>query len=85
MELSGSNIRKFLIFSQNKPYLILLEMECFYVLGNGKSPKRFSYFLKIKLLLYFGKQKPKKLILFQEELPKPQNQNFLYFSKKSYK
>ena len=44
MELSGSNIRKFPIFSQKKPFLILLEMECFYVLGNGNPQKVFHIF-----------------------------------------
>ena len=39
MELSGSNIKKFLIFSQKKAFLIFPKMELSYILGNGNPPK----------------------------------------------
>ena len=52
MELSGSNIRKFLIFSQKKPFLILLEMECFYVLGN-RNPEKVFHISENKAFIIF--------------------------------
>ena len=42
MELSGPNIKKFLIFSQKKAFPIFRKMELFYVLGNG-NPEEIPY------------------------------------------
>ena len=39
VELSSSNIKKFLIFSQKKAFLIFREMELSYKLGNGNPGK----------------------------------------------
>ena len=49
MELSGSNIKKFIIFSQKKTILIIWEME---------TPKKFVIFQEAELFLYFRKWKP---------------------------
>ena len=38
MGLSGSNIKKFLIFSQKKVFLIFQKVEFSYILGNGNAP-----------------------------------------------
>ena len=59
MELSNSNIKRFLIFSQKKSVLIFQKME---------NPKRNSlHFLKRKLFLYFAKWKPeKRFLIFQK-------------------
>ena len=43
MELSGSNIKKCLIFSQKKAFFIFLEMELFQTLGN-RNPEKFLTF-----------------------------------------
>ena len=57
MEISGSNIKKFLIFSQKKAFLIFWEMETlkkfliFQEMG-------FSYISGNGIFLYFGKWKP---------------------------
>ena len=59
MELSSYNINKFLMFSQSKAFLIFQEMELCYMLGYG-NPERNS--------LHFGKQ---NFLIFQEtETPK---------------
>ena len=42
MELSGSNIKKFLIFSQRKAFLIFWKMELFYILGDA-NPEKITY------------------------------------------
>ena len=47
MEPSGSNIKKFVIFSQNKAFLIFRQMETLkkipYISGN-RNPKKLEYF-----------------------------------------
>ena len=42
MELSSSNIKKFLVFSQKKAFLIFWEMELLYILGNS-NPEKIPY------------------------------------------
>ena len=42
MELSGSNIKEFLIFSQKKAFLIVREIELSYISRNG-NPMKTSY------------------------------------------
>ena len=42
MELSGSNIKKFFIFFQKKAFLIFQEMELSYTLGSG-NPEKILY------------------------------------------
>ena len=55
MELSGSSIKKFVVFSQkkafletetSKKFLIFREMELFYILGNG-NPKKLPIFQEV--------------------------------------
>ena len=62
MELSSSNIKKFLTFSQEKAVLIFQETE---------TPKNFLHYLKRKFFLYFREWNPRiKFFIFQEtELP----------------
>ena len=83
MELSSSNIRKFLIFSPKKAVLILQEMEI---------PKEFLIFSQKKAVFIFqDTETPKIFILFQEmeilkNFPSPKNKkqqlkSFLYFRK----
>ena len=55
MELSSSNIKKFLTFSQEQDFLMFWKT---------KNPKNFLYFLKRKLFLYFRKRKPRKNFLY---------------------
>ena len=57
MELSNCNIKKFLIFSQKKAFLIFWEMELSYILGNG-NPEKISYVSGNGTFLYFMKRKP---------------------------
>ena len=57
MELSNSNIKKFLIFSQKKAFLIFREMELSYILGNG-NPEKIPYVSGNGTFLYFMKRKP---------------------------
>ena len=52
MELSGSNIKKFLIFSQKKAFLKFREMKLFYILENG-SPEKILYISGNGTFLYF--------------------------------
>ena len=67
MELSGSNIKKFLIFSQKKPLLIFQEMETPpSPPPKKKNNKKCLFFRKWKFLIVQG----------TEAL-----ENFLYFSK----
>ena len=54
MELSSSNIKKFLIFFQNKAFLIFREMQLSYILGNG-NPDKISYISRNGTFLYFRK------------------------------
>ena len=42
MKLSSSNIKKFLIFSQKKAFLIFWETELFYIL-RYENPEKISY------------------------------------------
>ena len=63
MELSSSNIKKNLIFSQKKTLLMFLEMEpCTFQtkLKKIKNPpqEKFLYFLKRKFFLHFSNQEP---------------------------
>ena len=43
MELSSSNIKKFLIFSQKEAFFIFREMEFSYILGNENPEKKNPY------------------------------------------
>ena len=58
MELFGSNIKKFLIFSQKKVFLIFREVELSYILGNRKPLKKFLIIWETVTL--------KTLFIFQE-------------------
>ena len=57
IELSGYNIKKFLIFSLKKAFFIFQEM---------KTPKKFLIFQETGLCYISGKGKPKKRPIFQE-------------------
>ena len=57
MKLSNYNIKKFLIFSQKKAFLIFREMELSYILGNG-NPEKIPYISGNGTFLYFMKRKP---------------------------
>ena len=70
MELSSSNVKKFLIIFQKKTFLIFQEMELFYILGN-EYPEKLPYISGNRTSLYFRRN-------FQS----PKSQNFLDFSKK---
>ena len=70
MELSSSNIKKIIIFSQKKKsfsYIFSKERKIkeihprkiSYTPGNGNPRKIFLYFLKRRLFLHFGKPKPR--------------------------
>ena len=48
MQLSSSNIKKFLIFSQKKAFLIIREMELSYISGNG-NPEKILIFQEAEL------------------------------------
>ena len=77
MQISGSNIKKFLIFSQKKAFLTIWEMELFYILGND-NPQKIPYIYGNITFFIFRKteapQNPyilgngnlKKLLIFQE-------------------
>ena len=75
MELSNSNIKTFIKLSQEKSFLTLQEK---------KIPKKVFIFSQKKAFLRFLQtETPKRnFLIFQEELTKPKNENFLYFSKK---
>ena len=78
MELSNSNIKKFLIFSQKKAFLIFQETENpkkFLIFSQKKAVlifpetetlKIFLMFLKTELSYISGNGNPKKLLIFQE-------------------
>ena len=59
MELSNSNIRKFLIFFQKKAFLIFRETETL---------KKFFIFWEEKLSYISGNGNPKKFLIFQEKI-----------------
>ena len=74
-ELSSSNIRKFLIFSQKKAFLIFQEI---------KTPKKFFIFQETELSYILGNGNPKKLLIFQKvnfQTRKMKKKHFLYFKK----
>ena len=79
MELSSSNIKKFLIFSymsgNGTPPPPPPPPQILYISGNGDP----LYFRKRKFLNSKNKKNP----LFQEELPKPQNPKFIILLQKS--
>ena len=56
MELSSSNIKKFLIFSQKQAFLKFWKM---------KTSKKFLMFQETELSYISGNRKPKKLFIFQ--------------------
>ena len=55
MELSSSDIKKFLIFSQKKHFLIFREIEIFYISGKGNPPK-ILYISRNGTFLYVRKR-----------------------------
>ena len=55
IELFSSNIKKFLIFSQKKAFLILREMELSYFSENG-NPEKILYISGNRTFLYFRKR-----------------------------
>ena len=57
MELSGSNIKKFFLFSQKKAFLIFRETE---------TTKKLFIFQETELSYISGNGNPKKLLIFQE-------------------
>ena len=65
MEHSCSKIKKFLIFSQKKGFLIFREMEIFYILGNG-NPEIIPYISERELSDTSGNKNPEKLLIFHE-------------------
>ena len=56
MELSSSNIKKFLIFSQKKAFLIFQQMELSHISGNGNTEK--IPYISGNETFYFRKRKP---------------------------
>ena len=70
MELSNTNIKKVLIFSQENVVLIFKET---------KTPKNFLYFLERKLFVYFRKRKPRKNSLYFRK------RNFLIFQERIFR
>ena len=94
MELSSSNIKKFLTLSEEKAvhifqetrspkkFLIFQKTELSYISGSNfpSSKKRKKPTLKKRLIFQEMKLfslKLKKLLIFQEELPKPQKPKFI--------
>ena len=75
MELSGSSIKKFLIFSQEKSFVIYQETKLCYISGN-ENPKKPSYIFSNESC-YFPKRKRRKVLIFQET-------EFSYISQKVY-
>ena len=59
MKLSSSNIKKFVIFSQKKGFLLFKETE---------TRKKFVIFREMELSYIKRNGKPKKHLIFQEEL-----------------
>ena len=81
MRLSGSNIKKFLMFSQKNVFLIFQETDTL---------KKFLIFQETSDIS--GSNSPRsnnekthseKIFVFQEELPKPQNPKFLILLRKT--
>ena len=81
MELSGSNIKKILIFSEEKNFMIFLEIKpCTFQPKLEKLKKCTSRkFLKRNLFLYFRKWKPWKNFLYFLK-----RKLFLYFRKQNF-
>ena len=52
MELSDSEIKKFLIFFQKKTFLIFQETELSYNSGKGSPEKNVLYFRKLNFLIF---------------------------------
>ena len=66
MELSGSNIKKYLIFSW-KVLFFYFRKQNFFMLQETETPNKFLIFSPKKALLIFRKRKPrKKFLVFQE-------------------
>ena len=61
MELSSSNTRKFLIFSLKKAFLIIPEMELFYISRSGNYEKIPYIFLKESCSYILGNGDPEKI------------------------
>ena len=78
MELSGSNIKKFVIFSQKKSFLIFRELE---------TTKNSLYFRKRNFLIFQETETLKNLLYFRREFSSQKNKKktllkcFLYFGK----
>ena len=88
IELSGSKIKKFLLFPEMVKKIHPAKIS--YTLGNGNSEKNILFFLKRKLFLYFGKCKSRKNPYFQEtklsyisgcSYPSQKIKKILYFGK----
>ena len=62
MELSSSNIKKSIVISQKKTFLIFRETEI---------PKKFLIFQEIKVSYISGNGNPRKLLIFQEVTFRP--------------
>ena len=87
MELSDSMIKKFIIFSQKKVFLIFQETELSYISAKENSEK-VLYISENGTFFYFRKRKPRinslfirkqNFFIFQEEVPKPQKPKFFIF------
>ena len=72
MELSGCNIKKFLIVSQKKAFFIFRETEI---------PKKILIFQETELSYISGNRNPKRLLIFQEVSFRARKKSFLYFNK----
>ena len=75
MELSSSNIRKFLKFSQKKAFLIFREMDFFLYFRERKPRKNFYIFSKESFSYISGNEPP------PPPPPVSGNRTFLYFRK----
>ena len=64
MELSSSNTKKFLTFSQKKTFFIFRAME---------TPKKFLVFQETKLSYISGNGNSKKLLIFHINFPSSKN------------
>ena len=85
MKRSSSNIRKILIFSQKKAFLIFREMQLLCILGNRNPLQNFLSCLKKTLFLYFGKPKhPKNVYISGGTSKVPKTKIFYNFPKKGY-
>ena len=73
MELSGSNIKKFLTFFKKKTFFIFLTFR------ETKIPEKFFTFQETELSYISGNG---NYLTFRSYFQSPKNQNFLYFSKK---